>query len=62
VHGRHRLPKHIERIMSSMQVPVHPRVAHELGVRWADQRTRYTIRGREVTWEQYIRSYIAHYG
>src|SRR6185312_7336919 len=44
------------------QVPVHPKVAGDLGVRWADERTRYLNRGVEATWESYIRSYIAHYG
>jgi hypothetical protein len=62
VRGRYPLPKHIERMMSSMQVPVHPKIAEALGVRWADERTRYMVRGQEITWEAYIRSYIAHYG
>jgi hypothetical protein len=44
------------------QVPVHPRVARDLGVRWADDRTRYLAHGREVSWENYVRSYIEHYG
>jgi len=44
------------------QIPVHPIVAADLGVAWADEKTRYLSRGREVTWESYIRSYIEHYG
>jgi hypothetical protein len=44
------------------QIPVHPKVARDLGVRWADEGTRYLSRGIEVTWESYIRSYIEHYG
>ena len=44
------------------QIPVHPKVARDLGVRWAGERTRYIMHGREVTWESYIRSYIEHYG
>ena len=44
------------------QIPVHPRVARELGVGWADERTLYLYRGRPTTWEAYVRSYIAHYG
>jgi hypothetical protein len=44
------------------QVPVHPRVAKDLGVRWADERTRYLVHGRDVTWQSYIHSYIEHYG
>ncbi|HEY4469686.1 MAG TPA: WcbI family polysaccharide biosynthesis putative acetyltransferase [Stellaceae bacterium] len=44
------------------QVPVHPKVARELGVRWAHEKTQYGVHGRKVTWETYIRSYIEHYG
>ena len=44
------------------QIPVHPKVARDLGIRWADEGTRYLNRGLEVTWESYIRSYIEHYG
>ena len=44
------------------QVPIHPRVARELGVRWVHEGTRYLNRGIEVTWETYVRSYIEHYG
>jgi hypothetical protein len=44
------------------QVPIHPKVARDLEVKWADERTRYLNRGRQVTWESYIRSYIEHYG
>ncbi|HJU17020.1 MAG TPA: WcbI family polysaccharide biosynthesis putative acetyltransferase [Stellaceae bacterium] len=49
---------HLERV----QVPVHPKVAKALGVRWAHEKTRYAYGGRTVTWEHYIRSYIDHYG
>jgi len=44
------------------QVPVHPKVARDLGVKWADERTRYLAFGQELTWENYIRRYIDHYG
>lgn len=44
------------------QVPVHPKVAADLGVRWADEKTRYLAFGREMTWEDYTRRYIEHYG
>ncbi|HEX2152017.1 MAG TPA: WcbI family polysaccharide biosynthesis putative acetyltransferase, partial [Stellaceae bacterium] len=44
------------------QIPVHPKVARDLGVRWADEGTRYLNRGLEMTWERYIRLYIEHYG
>ena len=49
-------------VLRNPQVPVHPKVAHDLGVTWADERTRYLNRGREITWESYIRLYIEHYG
>jgi hypothetical protein len=48
--------------LGNIQVPVHPLVARALGVEWANERTLYDVRGRAVTWEQYIRSYIDHYG
>lgn len=62
VRGRHRLPEHVEALLRDPQVPVHPKVARDLGVAWADETTRYLHRGREITWESYIRSYIEHYG
>jgi len=49
-------------LLRNPQIPVHPKVAADLGVTWADERTRYLNRGREITWETYIRSYIEHYG
>ena len=49
-------------LLRNPQVPVHPKVAADLGVGWADEKTTYLSRGREVTWETYIRSYIEHYG
>jgi Polysaccharide biosynthesis enzyme WcbI len=45
-----------------LEVPVHPLVAAALGVRWAGPRTRYCSRGEWLTWEEYVRRYIAHYG
>ena len=56
------LAKSADRLLRNPQVPVHPAVARDLGVRWADERTRYLYRGQEITWEAYIRRYIAHYG
>lgn len=44
------------------QVPVHPKVAADLGVRWADELIRYQAFGQEMNWETYIRRYIDHYG
>jgi hypothetical protein len=59
---RIKLPQSIDDSLRNPQVPVHPMVARELGVKWAGGRTRYIDHGREVTWETYIRGYIEHYG
>jgi Polysaccharide biosynthesis enzyme WcbI len=56
------LAEGIDAVLRNPQVPVHPKVARDLGVTWADERTRYLNRGREITWESYIRLYIDHYG
>jgi hypothetical protein len=48
--------------MRRSQIPVHPMVAQRLGVEWANERTRYFYGGERITWETYIRRYIAHYG
>jgi hypothetical protein len=45
-----------------LQVPVHPKVAAALGVRWADAQKTYLVRGERVTWEDYVRKYIYYYG
>jgi hypothetical protein len=44
------------------QVPIHPKVAADLGVKWADDKTRYQVLGQEMSWETYVRRYIEHYG
>jgi hypothetical protein len=56
------LGESIDASLRNPQVPIHPKVARELGVRWADETTRYLNRGVEVTWETYIRGYIEHHG
>jgi hypothetical protein len=48
--------------LKRLQVPVHPKVAQALGVRWADERTKYLYGGERITWEAYMRRYIDHYG
>ena len=48
--------------LKRQQVPIHPKVARALGIAWADEKTLYAHEGRQITWEAYIRSYIAHYG
>ena len=56
------LSERVDTALRNPQVPVHPKVARDLGVTWADETTRYLNRGRELTWDAYVRSYIAHYG
>jgi hypothetical protein len=56
------LTEKVDAMLREPQVPVHPRVAKDLGVRWANERTRYVMHGRELSWQSYIRSYIEHYG
>jgi hypothetical protein len=48
--------------LKRLQVPVHPKVAAALGVRWARENTKYLYGGERITWETYVRRYIEHYG
>jgi hypothetical protein len=48
--------------LKRLQVPVHPKVAEALGVKWADANTTYSYCGEQITWETYVRRYIEHYG
>jgi hypothetical protein len=48
--------------LRNVQVPIHPFVARQLGIGWANERTRYEFRGAPVTWDEYIRRYIQHFG
>jgi hypothetical protein len=48
--------------MGDSQVPVHPEIGRVLGIKWAGTSAVYRLRGRKLNWEQYVRSYIAHYG
>ena len=44
---------------SAMQIPIHPRVAEQLGIAWAGPERVYTYAPLgPVTWEQYVRHYI----
>jgi hypothetical protein len=52
----------VDASLRNPQVPIHPKIARDLEVRWVDGSTRYLNRGIEVTWEAYTRSYIEHYG
>ena len=56
------LDERYDATLRNPQIPVHPKVARDLGIRWADEGTRYLNRGLDVTWENYVRSYIEHYG
>ncbi|HMD64114.1 MAG TPA: WcbI family polysaccharide biosynthesis putative acetyltransferase [Stellaceae bacterium] len=48
--------------LKRLQVPVHPKVAKALGVKWASENTKYLYGGERITWETYVRRYIEHYG
>jgi hypothetical protein len=48
--------------LNRLQVPVHPKVAKTLGVKWARENTKYLYGGEKITWETYVRRYIEHYG
>jgi acyl carrier protein len=48
--------------LADIQVPVHPRVAERLSITWATERRLYRHGDVELTWEQYVRRYIARYG
>ena len=56
------LSEKVDIMLREPQVPVHPKVARDLDVNWANEKTRYSVHGQDVTWEAYIRSYIEHYG
>ncbi|MGU3495800.1 WcbI family polysaccharide biosynthesis putative acetyltransferase [Xanthobacteraceae bacterium A53D] len=48
--------------LKSLQVPIHPKVAAALDVKWAGPDARYLVRGEKVSWEDYFRKYISYYG
>ncbi len=48
--------------LKRLQIPVHPKVADALQVKWAQGDRRYLVRGEWVSWEDYVRKYIAYYG
>ncbi len=56
------LTEAVDTTLRNPQVPVHPKVAADLGMAWIDDNTRYFNRGVALSWEQYVRQYIAHYG
>jgi polysaccharide biosynthesis acetyltransferase WcbI-like protein len=48
--------------LAAIQVPVHPFVAERLSITWASETRRYRNGDREMTWEEFVRAYIARYG
>ncbi len=48
--------------LRSLQIPIHPKVAKALDVRWVNDATTYPVKGERVTWEAYFRKYISYYG
>lgn len=62
VGGTHSLPNRLNALPDSPEIPVHPKVAKDLGVKWADENTKYLYGGERITWETYVRRYIEHYG
>ncbi len=48
--------------LRSLQVPIHPKIARALDVRWVSDATTYAVKGERVTWEAYFRKYISYYG
>ncbi len=47
----------------TMQVPIHPAVAEQLGLEWAQPGRHYHyVPMGHVTWEDFTRTYIRHLG
>jgi hypothetical protein len=44
------------------EVPIHPIIARQLGISWADETYRYRFGKWAVTFEEYFRAYIYTYG
>lgn len=48
--------------LDRLQIPVHPKVAASLGVKWIGEQTTYIYHGERIRWETYVRRYIDYYG
>jgi hypothetical protein len=48
--------------LDNIEVPIHPLVAERTGIPWATDTRRYNFRNQDVTWADYTRRYIAHFG
>lgn len=48
--------------LRAIECPVHPKVAHILGLAWATADRRYNSGGARLTFEEHVRAYIARYG
>jgi Polysaccharide biosynthesis enzyme WcbI len=47
--------------LQTIQVPIHPKVAETLQLRWADSKRCYRVLDEPTDWEGYVRGYIARY-
>lgn len=45
-----------------LQIPIHPLIAARLGMGWANADRKYLVKGEWISWEDYVRRYIAYYG
>ena len=43
-------------------MPIHPRIAEHLGLKWASHDLKYKLApfGERVTWDQYCQRYVTH--
>ena len=48
--------------LRTVQVPVHPFVAERLAIEWAGETRLYRNGDRDLTWEEFVRGYMRHYG
>ena len=49
-------------LLENVEVPVHPLVGERLGIRWATADRLYYFRNQRLTWADYTRRYIGHFG
>jgi hypothetical protein len=47
--------------LGDIQVPIHPRVAQDLGIDWATEGRLYRNGMRQMTWRDHVAGYIARY-
>jgi hypothetical protein len=61
-HKRAWLPLRSMGGLGNVEVPVHPLVARRVGMDWATETRLYWFRNQRVTWADYTRRYIEHFG